>query len=91
VDFKQTLIVLTSNLGSQHIQELAGEENFDPQFVEQARAVRLNNSSCQVYIALKPGEPFDDVGDLLFHSEHTGFDIQAMLSREISSRTFSPG
>ena len=28
-------------------------------------------------------------GDLLFHSEHRGFDIQAMLSKNVSSRTFS--
>ncbi len=29
VDFKNTVIVMTSNLGSQRIQELAGEENYD--------------------------------------------------------------
>ena len=71
------------------VLKLVGSEHFDPEFVEETRAVRLNNSSCQVYIALKPGEGFDYSGDLLFHSEHRGFDIEAMLSREISSRTFS--
>ncbi len=60
-----------------------------PSFVEETRAVRLNNSSCQVYMALKPGVGFDYRGDLLFHSEHRGFDIDAMLSRNVSSRTFS--
>jgi phytoene dehydrogenase-like protein len=41
-------------------------------------------------MALKPGEGFDEsCGDLLFHSEHKGFDIEAMLSRTVSSRTFS--
>jgi ATP-dependent Clp protease ATP-binding subunit ClpB len=29
VDFRNTVIVMTSNLGSQVIQELAGEENYD--------------------------------------------------------------
>jgi len=29
VDFRNTVIVMTSNLGSQQIQELAGEENYD--------------------------------------------------------------
>ena len=29
-------------------------------FVDQARAVRLNNSSCQVYMALKPGVELDE-------------------------------
>lgn len=71
------------------ILKLVGEEHFDPEFVEETKAVRLNNSSCQVYIGLKPGEGFDNCGDLLFHSEHEGFDIQAMLSKDVSSRTFS--
>ena len=72
------------------ILKLAGEEHFDKSYVESASAVRLNSSSCQVYMALKPGEGFsEDVGDLLFHSEHSGFDIDAMLSRNVSSRTFS--
>jgi len=72
------------------VLKLVGRENFDPAFVEETEAVRLNNSSCQVYIALKPGESFDDsCGDLLFHSEHEGFDVGAMLSRRVSSRTFS--
>jgi all-trans-retinol 13,14-reductase len=71
------------------ILKLVGPEHLDPDFVEEARAVRLNNSSCQVYLALKPGEGFDYRGDLLFHSEHRGFDIEAMLSRNVSSRTFS--
>jgi phytoene dehydrogenase-like protein len=71
------------------VLDLVGPELLDPAYVEETRAVRLNNSSCQVYIALKPREGFDDVGDLLFHSEHSGFDAEAMLSRSISSRTFS--
>ncbi|MEM9403112.1 MAG: ATP-dependent chaperone ClpB [Pseudomonadota bacterium] len=29
VDFRNTVIVMTSNLGSQHIQELSGEDNYD--------------------------------------------------------------
>jgi len=81
-------VVSNANL-KQTIFDLVGEDAFDKAFVEEARAVRLNNSSCQVYIALKPGVGFEPVGDLLFHSEHRGFDIDAMLSRDISSRTFS--
>lgn len=82
-------IVSNANLKST-IFKLVGQEHFDQSFVEEAEAVRLNNSSCQVYIALKPGEAFDhSCGDLLFHSEHDGFDVKAMLSRNVSSRTFS--
>lgn len=81
-------LVSNANLKTTVLQ-LVGAENLDPAYVEETQAVRLNNSSCQVYIALKPGEAFDDLGDLLFHSEHSGFDVDAMLSRRISSRTFS--
>ncbi|QDU38293.1 hypothetical protein Mal4_26200 [Maioricimonas rarisocia] len=81
-------VLSNSNIKST-ILNLVGPEHFDPEFVEETRAVRLNNSSCQVYIALKPGVGFDNCGDLLFHSEHEGFDIQAMLSKDVSSRTFS--
>jgi phytoene dehydrogenase-like protein len=81
-------VVSNANLKTT-VLKLVGPEHLDPDFVEEARAVRLNNSSCQVYLALKPGEGFDYRGDLLFHSEHRGFDIDAMLSRNVSSRTFS--
>ncbi|MEQ9406963.1 MAG: NAD(P)/FAD-dependent oxidoreductase [Fuerstiella sp.] len=82
-------VVSNANIKST-ILKLAGEQNFDRDYVEETRAVRLNSSSCQVYMALKPGEGFDEgVGDLLFHSEHRGFDIEAMLSMNVSSRTFS--
>jgi phytoene dehydrogenase-like protein len=81
-------VVSNANLKTT-VLKLVGPEHLDPDFVEEARAVRLNNSSCQVYLALKPGESFEYRGDLLFHSEHRGFDIEAMLSRNVSSRTFS--
>ena len=38
------------------IFNLVGPEPWDADFLEQARAVRLNNSSTQVYMALKPGD-----------------------------------
>jgi phytoene dehydrogenase-like protein len=82
-------VVSNANVKST-IQNLVGEQHFDKKFLDDAKAVRLNNSSCQVYMALKPGESFDDsCGDLLFHSEHKGFDIDALLSKKVSSRTFS--
>lgn len=81
--------VLSNSNVKSTILNLVGEEHFDKSYVEEAKAVRLNNSSCQVYLGLKPGEGFDNCGDLLFHSEHEGFDIDAMLSKDVSSRTFS--
>ena len=43
------------------IFNLVGEKYFDRGFVDEARAVRLNNSSTQVYMALKPEERIDEV------------------------------
>ncbi|MCH2210987.1 MAG: NAD(P)/FAD-dependent oxidoreductase [Fuerstiella sp.] len=82
-------VVSNANIRST-ILDLTGPDHFDPDFVADTHAVRLNSSSCQVYMGLNPGEGFDaGVGDLLFHSEHSGFDIDAMLSMNVSSRTFS--
>jgi len=82
-------VVSNANIRST-ILNLVGEQHFDSSFVKDTQDVRLNSSSCQVYMGLKPGEGFDkSVGDLLFHSEHSGFDIDAILSMKVSSRTFS--
>ncbi|HBH51583.1 MAG TPA: phytoene dehydrogenase [Planctomycetaceae bacterium] len=81
-------LISNANLKST-ILKLVGPEHLDKAYVEETEAVRLNNSSCQVYIALKPGVSIPHQGDLLFHSEHSGFDVNAMLSRQVSSRTFS--
>jgi phytoene dehydrogenase-like protein len=82
-------VVSNSNLKAT-IFQLVGQEHFDRAFVEQAQAVRLNNSSCQVYMALRPGEELDEsCGDLLFSSTARLFRTEALLSRDITSRTYS--
>ena len=72
------------------VLELVGEECFDRQFVDQARAVRLNTSSTQVYIAFRPEERIEEAtGDLLFSSTAPEFRTDLLLSGDITSRTFS--
>jgi phytoene dehydrogenase-like protein len=82
---------IVSNANLKHtIFSLVGEENFDREFVEAARAVRLNNSSTQVYMALKPDDTVDEsTGDLLFSSIAPVFRTELLLSRDITSRTYS--
>jgi phytoene dehydrogenase-like protein len=88
-DIKTSAVVSNANLKTT-IFKLIGEQNFDQQFVEEARAVRLNNSSTQVYMALKPGEMIDPAcGDLLFSSVAPLFRTDLLLGRDITSRTFS--
>jgi phytoene dehydrogenase-like protein len=82
-------VVSNSNLKAT-VLAMVGEEHFDRDFVEQTHAVRLNNSSCQVYMALKAGEDLDEsCGDLLFSSAAPLFRTELLLSREITSRTYS--
>lgn len=71
------------------LEQLVGLENLRPAYAEAARAVRLNNSSCQVYLGIRKGERLDDVGDLLFTSTWPEFDHTRMCARDITSRTFS--
>jgi phytoene dehydrogenase-like protein len=69
---------------------LVGEEYLDRNFCDQARAVRVNNSSTQVYMALAPDQTVDrSTGDLLFSSTADRFQTDLLLSRNITSRTFS--
>ncbi len=82
-------VVSNSNLKGT-IFNLVGEEKFSDDFIESARAVRLNNSSTQVYMGLKPGEMIDEsCGDLLFSSTADAFRTEMLLSRDITSRTYS--
>jgi all-trans-retinol 13,14-reductase len=81
-------ILSNSNLKGT-IFNLAGAENFSPEFVKEASEVRLNTSSSQVYIGLKPGETFDHVGDLIFTSESPVFSSEELVSLRTKSRTFS--
>jgi phytoene dehydrogenase-like protein len=82
-------VVSNANLKAT-IFRLVGQEHFDRKFVDDARAVRLNNSSCQVYLALRPGEMIDEsCGDLLFSSTAPLFRTELLLSRDITSRTYS--
>ncbi len=71
------------------IHKLAGDENFSPEFIEEVDKVRLNNSSCQVYIGIKKGEKIDYLGDLMFTSEASELDFDKVLSKDVTSRSYS--
>jgi len=86
---KAPAVVSNGNLKAT-IFELVGRRHFEPDFADQAEAVRLNNSSTQVYMALKPDEMIDEsCGDLLFSSTAAAFRSEMLLSRRITSRTYS--
>ncbi len=82
-------VVSNANLKSTVLQ-MVGQGHFDRRFLDEARAVRLNNSSTQVYMSLREGDSIEEsTGDLLFSSTAREFRTDLLLSREITSRTFS--
>jgi len=85
---KGKAVVSNGNLLST-IRKLVGDENFSVSFIEEAKKVRLNNSSCQVYMGIKKGEKIDYIGDLLFTSEAESFDSEELRNKNTTSRTFS--
>lgn len=88
-EIKTRAVVSNANLRAT-IFNLVGEDYFDRKFVSDAREVRLNNSSTQVYMALRPDDHIErSTGDLLFSSTADRFQTDLLLSRDITSRTFS--
>jgi len=87
-DIECRSVLSNSNILST-IHNLAGDENFSPKFIKEVNKVRLNDSSCQVYIGIKKGEKIDNVGDLLFTSVAEEYDTEKILDKQVTSRTFS--
>ncbi len=71
------------------VLELVGREHFSSEFAQDVEAVRLNNSSCQVYLGVRAGEEIPFVTDLLFCSSRETFDSSALCDFRGQSRTFS--
>jgi all-trans-retinol 13,14-reductase len=71
------------------VERLLDPGLIDDDFLGECKEVRLNNSSCQVYIGIKEGEGFDEIGDLFFTSVWPEFDSQKLLDLDSTSRTFS--
>ncbi|MDR3197527.1 MAG: NAD(P)/FAD-dependent oxidoreductase [Planctomycetaceae bacterium] len=88
--FRSKVVLSNTNLKGT-IFDLTGEDYFSDTFIETAKTVRLNNSSTQVYLALKRDYLIDEnqCGDLLFSSTATEFSSEKLLNRQITSRTFS--
>lgn len=85
---KAQVVASNANLKST-ILDLVGGEYFSLPFLSGLNEVRLNTSSCQVYMGIKKGETLPFVGDLIFTSEDQDFSSERILSPSIHSQTFS--
>lgn len=71
------------------VEKLVGPESFDAEWLEGMRKVRLNTSSCQVYMGLRQGASLPWISDLFFTSTRETFDSAALCDLHGESRTFS--
>jgi phytoene dehydrogenase-like protein len=71
------------------INKMAGREHFSPAFLDQVDKVRLNTSSCQVFMGFKAGVELPEIGELIFTSEDQDFNTDLVLSPKVGSQTFS--
>jgi phytoene dehydrogenase-like protein len=85
----QSEAVLSNSNLLNTVHKLSGDEHFSQEFLNEVNNVRLNDSSCQVYIGIKRGEKIDNVGDLLFTSQDSEFESTRLLDPDTTSRTFS--
>ncbi|MCP4914782.1 MAG: NAD(P)/FAD-dependent oxidoreductase [Oligoflexia bacterium] len=81
-------VISNSNIHNT-VLNMVGEEHFRQDFVEQTKKVRLNTSSCQVFMGIKKGEAIPDIGELVFYSEDETFSTDQVLSPKVGSQTFS--
>jgi phytoene dehydrogenase-like protein len=71
------------------VLDLVGEEHFLEDFITKTKAIRLNSSSCQVYMGLKKGVTIPYIGELVFTSSFPTYVPERLLDLKVSSRTFS--
>lgn len=71
------------------VRDLVGREHFPADFLADVDRMRINTSSCQVYMGIREGESIPDAGDLIFTSEEPTFVPEKLLDMDTKSRTFS--
>lgn len=68
---------------------LVDKQEVPEDFYEEVNRVRLNSTSCQVYMGIKEGESIPNIGDLVFISKASPFSSDELKSFDTTSRTFS--
>ncbi len=68
---------------------LVGADNLPADYAAEIGQVRLNSSSCQVYLGIRKGETIPHIGDLVFTSDAGRFTSEELVDLHTRSRTFS--
>lgn len=82
--------VVISNAGLKNtLEQLMEPESVPADLLEECHKVRLNSSSCQVFMGLKAGESIPKMGELIFTSTWPEYDHDALTAMDVTSRTYS--
>jgi len=87
--FLEAGCVLSNASVKSTVERLVGRQHVSAGYAAAVDAVRLSNSSCQVFFGLARGAEIPFVGDLVFHSDRERFDSPALCDFHGQSRTFS--
>ena len=87
--FKKAGAVVSNSGITNTIFQLSDPSQYSDEFLTKASKIRINNSSCQVYIGIKEGDKIEPIGDLLFTSLSPEFDSAELLDINTRSKTFS--
>ena len=71
------------------VHDLVGTKYFSESYLQSFQKMRINSSSCQIYMGLKEGESFPFMGELIFTSTKDRFAPKDLLAFETTSRTYS--
>lgn len=71
------------------VENLLDRGTVPADFLSECERVRVNTSSCQVYMGIRQGETIPHIGDLVFTSEAPKFSSEELVDLHTSSRTFS--
>lgn len=81
--------VLSNSNIKNTLYQLVGKEYLPENYLREAEKVRVNSSSCQVYMGIKEGERIPHIGDLIFTSQAQTFSSDELKDFRTQSRTFS--
>jgi all-trans-retinol 13,14-reductase len=87
-DISCRVVLSNANLKNT-VLKLIDPSHLDPEFLQEAKNVRVNSSSCQVYIGIRKGETIPNIGDLVFSSDAKEFSSDELTDIRTQSRTFS--
>lgn len=71
------------------VEEMLDADTVPADFLAESEAVRVNTSSCQVYMGIRRGETIPHIGDLVFTSAAPKFSSEELVDLHTSSRTYS--